>query len=131
MSHSLTPTETAAVTARGGNPADYVAVPVDLQFNPSLPSQMATIPGPNGQPVEVVIVPYVLALPAAMLRISTLLNSSGHAPHPLEGFVPMISGGRLVLPRRRLAPPPARARLDLFGLAVGGFKDSDIDPKEH
>ena len=99
----ITPTEAAQIVSQGGDPADYVAMPCDVQLNPQGQLGLATVPGPNG-PVEVIIVSLALALPTAGLRMSRLLDSGGCMPHPLDGMLPMLTGARLVLPKARLTP---------------------------
>lgn len=104
----LSAAESASVIAQNGRPCDYVVMPCDVQLNPQGQLGMANVPTPNG-PVEVVIVPLVLAIPTASLRMSRLLDSSGKMPHPLDGMVPMLAGARLVVPRARLTPELAAA----------------------
>lgn len=104
----LTLAEVEQIRKQGGDPADYVVMPVDVQYNPQGQLGLATVPTANG-PVEVVIVSLALALPVASLRMSRLLDSGGRMPHPLEGILPMLTGARLVVPRARLAPELAAA----------------------
>lgn len=104
----LTPAEAEQVKKQGGDPAEYVVMPCDVQLNPQGQLGMAKVPTPNG-PVEVVIIPLVLAIPTASLRMSRLLDSSGKMPHPLDGMSPMLAGARLVVPRARLTPELAAA----------------------
>jgi hypothetical protein len=104
----LTPAEIEQVVKQGGNPDDYVVMPCDVQLNPQGQLGLANVPTANG-PVEVVIVPLVLAIPTASLRMSRLLDSAGKMPHPLDGMTPMLAGARLVVPRARLTPELAAA----------------------
>lgn len=99
----LTPEEQVRVRAQGGDPAEYVVMPCDIQPNPGQQASLMSVPTQHG-PVEVVVFPMLLAIPTGSLRMSRLLDSAGRVPHPLEGCLPMLTGARLVVPRARLAP---------------------------
>lgn len=84
------------------DPTTYIALPVQLMIDQSRPGQIAPMQTPNGV-VEMVVIPFVMVLPKANLKMSTVLLPDGNAPDPLLGMLPSMEG-RLVVPEGRLQP---------------------------
>lgn len=80
---TLMPIERANCEARGVNPDDYIAVPVEIVVDESRPGGIARQTGADGSAVDLALVPMMLAIPVAHLRMTRIL-------------------GRLVVPRIRL-----------------------------
>lgn len=80
---------------------DYIALGVQITVNPNQPGAVMPMRTPNGDVVDMVVVPLMLTLPFNNLRQSRVLLANGQMPDPLMGMLPILEA-RLVLPKTRL-----------------------------
>jgi hypothetical protein len=97
------------------DPADYVALPVDISAVPT-GVKFARLDTPAG-PMDCVVITCMVAVPANVFSTARILGANGELPSPLDGMMPSMGTGRLVLPRVRLT----RAVLRQMG---------DVQPEE-
>lgn len=93
----LTLDERAQVLLGGKDPADYVALPVQVQVDQGRQGVIAR--APNGE--TVVVIALVVAIPMKHLKVSRVLRLNGQVNNPVDGMLPTMLS-RVVIPRERL-----------------------------
>lgn len=97
----LTFMETQLCRQLGARPEELIAVPVEVVADGSRRTELRRVAGPTGTPIDVIVVPMLLAIPTAHVRMTRILTSSGEPQHPLAGMLPNAFC-RVVVPRERL-----------------------------
>lgn len=101
----LTPAENALLRDAGLDPSAYGVVAGMAQVDPQRPMGLGPVGTPDG-PVECLVVPLLLVVPANVFRpASRLADASGNQRSPAEGMFPVFAT-RALVPLVRLAECP-------------------------
>lgn len=99
MNTDLSLVEIQRLAAHGRDPADYLALPVDILVDPGQPVTIARDPK-SGE--RVCVVPLALILPMGLLVEHRIADAQGQKRSPVDGILPVLDG-RMVLPRACLS----------------------------